>query len=79
MITKLTAKHENARIELNHIETHDANLRRKVRELTKQGAALDEVLKNTPITETDLRSLVDYIEIKQGGKIVEVRVFLKET
>ena len=79
MITKLTAKHENARIVLNHIETHDANLRRKVRELTKQGAALDEVLKNTPITETDLRSLVDYIEIKQGGKIVEVRVFLKET
>lgn len=78
LIEKLTAKHEKARQELNHIEMHDANLRRKVRELAKQAASLDEVLKSNPIAETDLRRLTDYIEVKQDGKTVEARVKLTD-
>lgn len=79
LITKLTADHEKARQELNHIETHDANLRRRVRELTKQVAALDEVLRNTPITKTDLRHLTDCIEVKQVRKTIKIQVKLKDT
>ena len=79
LITKLTANHEKAQQELNHLETHDANLRRKLRALTKQVSSLDEVLKNTPIADADLRRLTDCIEIKQNGKTVEVRVKLKST
>ena len=79
LIEKLTMKHEKARQELNYIETHDANLRRRLRELAKQVASLDEVLNNTPIAETDLRRLTDYIEVKHNGKTIEVRVQLKDT
>jgi len=78
LITRLTADHEKARLELNSLETYDANLRRKLRELTKQVSSLDEVLKNTPIAEVDLRRLTDYIEVKQDGKEIEVRVKLKK-
>lgn len=78
LLEKLITDLENTRQELNHIETHDANLRRRLKELTKQASSLDEVLKNTPIAESDLRRLVDYIEVTQNGKTVEERVMLKE-
>lgn len=76
-LTRLIAYLEKARLELNSLETHDANLRRTLRKLTKQVSALDEVLKNTPISEADLRRLTEYIELKQDGKTVEVQVKLK--
>ncbi len=79
LITRLTADHEKARLELNNLETHDANLRRKLRELAKSAAKLDEVLKCSPTDETDLRRLPDYIELKQNEKVVEVLVKLKKT
>ena len=79
LITKLTADHEKARQELVHLETHDANLRRKLRALTKQASSLDEVLKNTPITEIDLRRLTDYIEVKHDRKTIDIQVKLKDT
>lgn len=77
LITRLTVAHEKARQELENFETYDANLRRRVRELTKQVASLDDVLKYTPIDEADLRCLMDVIEVKQDGKLVEAKVKLK--
>lgn len=79
LIAKLTTDHEKARQELVHLETHDANLRRRVRELIRQVTSLDEVLKNTPIAETNLRRFVGYIEIKQCEKEIEVQVELVDT
>ena len=77
LITRLTVAHEKARQELENFETYDANLRCRVRELTKQVASLDDVLKYTPIDEADLRCLMDVIEVKQDGKLVEAKVKLK--
>lgn len=76
LITRLTADQEKARLELISLETHDAKLRRKRRELTKRISSLDEVLKNTLIDEADLRRLTECIELKQNGKTVEVKVKL---
>ena len=73
LITRPTADHEKARLELENLETHDTNLRRRVRELIKQVSSLDEVLKNTPIAEAYLRRLTDYIEIKHNVITLEVR------
>ncbi len=79
LLEKLITDLENNRQELNHIETHDANLRRRLRELTKQASSLDEVLKNTPIAESDLRRLTDFIEVKQRVKEIEVNIKLTDT
>lgn len=78
LIEKLTAKHKEAQLELENLETYDANLRRKLRESTKQSSSLNEVLKNNPVAEADLRRLTDYIEVKQTEKTVEVQVILKK-
>lgn len=77
LITRLTADHEKARLELENLETHDTNLRQRVTELTKQVSSLDKAMKNTPITEADLRRLTEYMELKLDGKTVEVQVKLK--
>ncbi|KLU59519.1 recombinase [Peptococcaceae bacterium CEB3] len=79
LIIRLTADHEQARLELNNLKTLDAKLRRKLRDLAKRIAALDKVLKNTPIDEADLRRLTDYIEVRQNGKTLEIQVKLKDT
>ncbi len=77
LLERLIADLEKSRQELNYLEMHDATLRRKLRELTRQVSFLDEDLKNIPIAEADLRHLIDYIELKQNGKMVEVRVIFK--
>jgi chromosome segregation ATPase len=65
LVAKLSAEQTSVKRELSDINSGDAELQSRLKNLRKQIAELDTVLEHTPVEETKLRALINHIEIRQ--------------
>jgi len=68
LAAKLSAEQASARRELSDINSGDAELQSKLKNLRKQIAELNTALEHTPVEEAKLRALIACIHVKQDQK-----------
>ncbi len=68
LAAKLSAEQASARRELSDINSGDAELQSRLKNLRKQIAELNTALEHTPVEEAKLRALIACIHVKQDQK-----------
>ena len=68
LAAKLSAEQTSAKRELSGINSGDAELQSRLKNLRKQIAELNTALEHTPVEETKLRALIACIHVKQDQK-----------